>query len=147
MLNTTLLAPTWVLTSMVQPGLSKLGGVGFDSLHPRSSYSYLSSCSPFLPLLLAASSILLFFVKPHSFSPSFDSTFGWSNCSFCSNVSFSQRLKLLDFYIHVNHPRIFFYLFMFCEIHLIKYKYLTLCKDVFCFRIIIICIFFRAGVL
>jgi len=38
-------------------------------------------------------------------------------------------------------PKDFFlFVYVLC-IHLIGYKYLMLCKDVFCFRIVIICMF------
>jgi hypothetical protein len=40
-------------------------------------------------------------------------------------------------------PKIFFLSVYVLLIHLIGYKYLMLCKDVFCFRIVIICIFLK----
>jgi hypothetical protein len=60
-----LTAPLWVVASMVQPGLSRPGGRGrrFNSLHPRSSYSCLSSGSTTNLNPLAAPPSSLFYLR------------------------------------------------------------------------------------
>jgi hypothetical protein len=71
----------------------------------------------------------------------------WRNLSRITKLIKNYFLKsaLLDpsnvSNIHVDHPRIFFWSVYVLWIHLIGYKYLMLCKDVFCFKIVIICIF------